>query len=235
MKVYTWVEWKKKFEAEAGGNKQKHHDLDCTALVTLEEARKLEAELKLISITEETYYKAWKEFEVKIVEALKILDEPCRYECRLIERLRPILSEKVTEKMSLESKAKTTLEIENQAKELGFKAWSCKYADIIEAKKNQENFDNQKWVLLEFAQKLEAEIEYVKADREAVEELSHTIQEERNKLEAVIIKVKQWYEKNKNKAMFMYADPIKFGDIHYFVNTEDMERLHEVLEEEPQK
>ena len=75
--------------------------------------------------------------------------------------------------MSLESKAKTTLEIENQAKELGFKAWSCKYADIIEAKKNQENFDNQKWVLLEFAQKLEAEIKQVKQELWEQKNLPH--------------------------------------------------------------
>ena len=39
MKAYTWVEWKEKFAREADGNKQKHHDLDCTALVPLEKVK----------------------------------------------------------------------------------------------------------------------------------------------------------------------------------------------------
>ena len=96
MKTYTWVEWKEKFKAEANGNKQKQHDSDCTALVTLEEAQKLEGTLEIsdellgkandeISLLKENNYdflytnaflqedKA--DLEKKISEANKILDE----------------------------------------------------------------------------------------------------------------------------------------------------------------
>ena len=40
----------------------------------MESAQKLEADVKSISMVEETYYKAWKESEAKIAEARKLVE-----------------------------------------------------------------------------------------------------------------------------------------------------------------
>lgn len=42
----------------------------------------------------------------------------------------------------------------------------------------------------------------------------------------VLEKVKEWYEKNKDKAVYMFATEY---EVKYFINTSDMEELRKIL------
>ena len=97
QKAYTWVEWKEKFKAEAKDDKQKQHDLDCTALVTLDEAQKLEDELKekFASIDNEVLKRAnqrYSKAEAKIEETKK-LEKELKTEIWSLEHFNPELIE----------------------------------------------------------------------------------------------------------------------------------------------
>jgi hypothetical protein len=115
--------------------------------------------------------------------------------------------------MSLESKAKTTFQLEIESSKSRRTVRVCKYAEIPEATLKRDAFLNQKWVPLEewltlnsqvkeLTEKLvealsdadkrigihKQEAQKLEADRDGAEALSHAIQEERNKLGVLLLK-----------------------------------------------
>jgi len=78
MKVYTWVEWKEIFKREAGSDKQKQHDLDCSGLVLAADAQKLEKDYAILIGRLREQGNTGKQIQTlknKIAEANKVLNE----------------------------------------------------------------------------------------------------------------------------------------------------------------
>ena len=64
----------------------------------------------------------------------------------------------------------------------------------------------------------------------AYERLLEEIESRKQKLQQLIRDLRRWYAENKNKAVFMYANPQIFGDVNNFINTESMNTLKSLVE-----